>query len=234
MLMPKVSVLIPTYNYARYVGLAVESALMQSYPNLEVIVIDDGSTDNTQEVLKPYLSRINYLYKPNGGTGGALNLGIAKSSGKYICWLSSDDVFYPDKVAKQVQLMESNPTQGFCYTSFAVIEADGKHHYDIHSPYYPDRKEMVVKLMEGCFINGSTVMMRRAALSVVGVFDEAMGTVHDYDLWFRFLRHFPCGFIDEILIGYRWHGENGSFHVRPDCVIPAQERAKKLFPEWLA
>lgn len=233
MLMPQVSVLIPTYNYARYVGYAVNSVLEQSYPNVEIIVVDDGSTDNTRDVLKSYASRIHYIYQENGGTGSALNTGIVAAAGKYICWLSSDDVFYPDKVARQVQLMESRPELGFSYTSFCVIDAQGQWQYDVQSPYYPERKEMVQKLMEGCFINGSSVMMSRAALDTVGLFDEAMGMVHDYDLWFRFLRWHPCGFLDEILLGYRWHGENGSFHVQPGFVTPARERAKLLFPEWL-
>ena len=232
--MPKVSVLIPTYNYGEYVGQAVTSVLEQTYPNVEILVIDDGSTDNTREILRPYFPWITYLYKANGGTASALNLGIAKATGKYLCWLSSDDFFFPAKIAKQVQQMESYPALGFAYTSFAVVDRQGNVQKEIHSPFYPSQREMVTKLMEGCFINGSSVIIRAAALQRVGWFDEAMGPVHDYDLWFRLLRHYPCGFLDEVLIAYRWHDRNGSYSVPPRCEVPAQERARDLFPEWLA
>ncbi|CAA7600336.1 Glycosyl transferase family 2 [Acididesulfobacillus acetoxydans] len=234
MLMPKVSVLIPTYNYARYLGAALGSVLDQSYPNLEIIVVDDGSTDNTREILRPWGARIRYIYEENGGTARALNTGLAAAGGKYVCWLSSDDVFYSDKVAKQVQLMESRPEFGFSYTSFCVIDAKGERQYDVRSPYYPERPDMVRNLIQGCFINGSTVIIRRTALERTGFFDEAMGTAHDYDLWFRLLRHFDCGALDEILSGYRWHGENGSRCVRPEFLLPVLARARALFPDWLS
>lgn len=233
MLPPKVSVVIPTYNHVRYLPYAIESAIHQNYTNLEVIVIDDGSTDGTSEAIRPYLSKINYVYKENGGTPSALNLGLSVATGKYICWLSSDDAMMPGKVAKQVELMESDPSLGFSYTSFVVIDANGVKQYDVNSAYYPDKREMVTRLMEGCFINGSSVMMSRGALNVVGNFDLGLPQAHDYDLWFRFLRHYNCGFLPEALLAYRWHGENMSKHSNDACIMIVQERARKLFSEWL-
>ena len=233
MTLPRVSVVIPTYNYEHYVGLAVKSVLEQRYPDLEIFVVDDGSTDQTQKVLMPYIPKIHYYYKDNGGTASALNLGIARSTGKYVCWLSSDDIFLPDKIAKQVTLMEKEPAMAFSYTSFMVIDGAGNKQYEVHSPFYPDRRAMVTKLLEGCFINGSTVMMRKSVLDQVGLFDESMATVHDYDLWFRLLRGYPCGHLDEILLGYRWHGQNGSLFVPTNFMEPAQRRARELFPEWV-
>jgi glycosyltransferase involved in cell wall biosynthesis len=91
MLTPKVSVVIPTYNHARYLPYALDSVINQGYPNLEVLVIDDGSNDGTAELVKPYGSKINYIYKENGGTPSALNLGLSLATGKYVCWLSADD-----------------------------------------------------------------------------------------------------------------------------------------------
>ncbi|HBV85236.1 MAG TPA: glycosyl transferase family 2 [Desulfosporosinus sp.] len=233
MLMPKVSVVIPTYNHSRYLTHALESVINQSYANLEVIVIDDGSTDGTADVIKPYRSKINYIYKENGGTPSALNLGLSTASGKYICWLSADDAFLEDKVAKQVGLMENDPGMGFSYTSFVVIDAYGKKQYEVNSAFYPSRQEMVTRLMEGCFINGSSVMMRSNALEAVGFFDIGLPQAHDYDLWFRFLRHYTCGFLPEHLLAYRWHGENMSLNPDEACSVIVQERAKKLFPGWL-
>lgn len=233
MLMPKVSFVIPTYNHARYLPYALDSIINQSYPNLEVFVIDDGSTDGTAELVKPYLSKINYVYKANGGTPSALNLGLSLVTGKYVCWLSADDALIGDKVSKQVELMERNQGLGFSYTSFVVIDAYGTKQYEVNSAYFSDKQEMVTKLMEGCFINGSSVMMRSSALKVIGYFNESLPQAHDYDLWFRFLRHYSCGFLEEPLLAYRWHGENMSKDPNEACSLIVLERAKRLFPEWL-
>lgn len=233
MLTPRVSVVIPTYNHARYLRYALDSVINQSYANLEVFVIDDGSNDGTAEIVKPYRSKINYIYKENGGTPSALNLGLSLATGKYICWLSADDVFIEDKVSKQVGLMESDPSLGFSYTSFVVIDANGNKQYTVNSANFSDKQEMVTKLMEGCFINGSSVMMRSSALQKIGNFDESLPQAHDYDLWFRFLRHYSCGFLAERLLAYRWHGENMSQNPNETCSVIVRERAKLLFPEWL-
>ncbi len=232
MLMPLVSVIIPTYNHARYVIQAIESVLNQTYPNIEILVIDDGSIDHTATVLKPYLRKINYIYKKNGGTSSALNRGIKESNGKYICWLSADDMFEPEKTAKQVAQMESNDLLGFCYSSFTIVDAVGKPGDEIHSFYFENQRDMVLKLMEGCFINGSTVMLRKSTLEKIGDFDETLPTAHDYEMWFRILRNYSCGFIDEQLLKYRWHGENMSLY-GVDCGDRVKARAKDLFPEWL-
>ena len=234
MMPPKVSIVIPTYNHARYLPSALDSVINQSYANIEVLVIDDGSTDGTAELVKPYRSIINYVYKENGGTPSALNLGLSRATGKYICWLSADDMFFSEKVAKQVGLMESDPSLGFSYTSFTVIDANGKKQYDVNSSYFTDKQEMVTKFMAGCFINGSSVMMRSSALKVIGDFDESLPQAHDYDLWFRFLRHFHCGFLSEHLLAYRWHGKNMSQNPNEACSVIVRKRAKDLFPEWLS
>lgn len=234
MFMPKVSFVIPTYNHARYLPYALDSIFNQSYANVEIIVIDDGSTDGTAERIKPYRSIINYVYKKNGGVPSALNLGLSLVTGKYVCWLSADDAIIGEKIAKQVGLMECDPGLGFSYTSFVVIDAQGTKQYDVKSPYYQDKQEMVTKLMEGCFINGSSVMMRRSALEKIGKFDERLPQAHDYDLWYRFLRHYSCGFIAEPLLAYRWHGENMSQNPDESCSLIVRERARQLFPEWLS
>ncbi|MDQ7092660.1 glycosyltransferase [Desulfosporosinus sp. PR] len=233
MMSPKVTVVIPTYNHAHYLPQAIDSVLEQKYPNLEVLVIDDGSQDETAQVVAAYQSRINYVYKKNGGTPSALNLGLTLATGKYICWLSADDAMRGDKVAQQVALMETDPSLGFSYTSFVVVNADGEEQYAVDSPYYPNKQDMVTKLMEGCFINGSSVMMRNSALKQVGNFDVELPQAHDYDLWFRFLRYYNCGYLSEYLLAYRWHGKNMSQNPDEACSVTVRERAKQFFPEWL-
>lgn len=233
MLTPKVSVVIPTYNHARYLRYALDSVIHQNYANQEILVVDDGSTDGTAQLVKAYGSKINYIFKENGGTPSALNLGLSLATGKYICWLSADDCMLKGKVSTQVELMESDSSLGFSYTSFVVIDAKGTKQYDVNSPYYPDKREMVTKLMEGCFINGSSVMMRRSALETIGNFDPGLPQAHDYDLWLRFLRHYSCGFLGQFLLAYRWHGENMSQNPNEACSVIVRERAKQLFSEWL-
>ena len=161
-----------------------------------------------------------------------MNRGINQSTGKYVCWLSADDMFMPDKTAKQVFQMESDASLGFSYTSFTFVDAVGKPGDEIHSFYFENKRDMVLKLMEGCFINGSSVMMRKFALEKTGGFDETLPTAHDYDMWFRLLRNYSCGFLDEQLLKYRWHGENMSLYGM-DCVDRVKVRAELLFPEWL-
>lgn len=232
-LMPRVSVVIPTFNHARYICNAIDSVINQSYANIEVFVIDDGSYDGTVEVLNPYRSKISYFYKKNGGTSSALNLGLSLATGKYICWLSADDFFIGEKISKQVKLMESDPSLGFSYTNFVVVDACSNKQYDVILPRYPNKKELVTKLMEGCFINGSSVMMRSSALKEIGDFDESLPQAHDYDMWFRFLRHYSCGFLEECLLAYRWHGKNMSRNPDEMCSLIVKEKAKRLFPGLL-
>lgn len=228
-----VSVIIPTYNHAHYVLEAINSAVNQTYKYLEIMVIDDGSTDGTINLLKDYGGRILYFYKPNGGTPNALNYGIKHAHGDYICWLSADDRYRLDKIEKQVELMERQPELGFSYTSFTVIDGAGVPQYDVYSPYHPYKGDMIKNLYEGCFINGSSVIMRRGALNQVGWFDESLPQAHDYDLWLRLLKHFPCGFINEVLLEYRWHGANMSQYPDKSCEEEVKRRAKLLFPELL-
>jgi len=229
---PLVSIVIPTFNHARYLGGAVASALEQDYGSIEVLVVNDGSTDNTAQVIEPFASRIRYFFKERGGTSSALNLGIQKSGGAYLCWLSADDVFRKDKVTVQVGQMEQAQNLGFVYSGFNVIDAKGRVKHSVHSQYFSDHKTMVQQLLSGCFINGSTVMMRKSALEKVGGFDESLPQAHDYDMWFRLLRHYPCDFSGQLLVNYRWHGENLSLRPDYECETRVKDRAKRLFPEY--
>jgi len=113
--LPRVSILINNYNYARFLGEAIDSALAQTYPNIEVIVVDDGSTDNSREVIARYGARILALLKENGGQATAYNAGFAVCTGEIICLLDSDDIFKPEKVARVVEVLDGNPDLGWCF-----------------------------------------------------------------------------------------------------------------------
>src|SRR5712672_3063531 len=124
--MPKVSIIIPAYNQARFLGVAIESALRQTFSDLEVIVIDDGSTDQTRQVAAGFGDRIRYIHQDNTGLPGARNRGIRESSGEYLCFLDSDDFYHPDKLQRQVELLDADPEIGFVYCDIVTTDEAGQ------------------------------------------------------------------------------------------------------------
>lgn len=211
---PIVTVIIPFYN-CPYVDQAVNSVLQQTYDPVEIIVVDDGSTRHTER-LAPYRSRIHYLGKANGGTASALNHGIRHASGEYIAWLSSDDLFYPEKISRQVSFMQQQ-NAAISHTNFHYINGDGNvTQYNVA----PASLLRSTTMFYRCFlnanpVNGCTVMMRRDLFSSVGLFDESLPYTHDLDFWYRVIQkglHFP--FLNESLTAYRWHDGMGTLRHR--------------------
>lgn len=124
--MPKVSVIIPVYNGERFIGEAIESVLAQTYRDFELIVVDDGSEDQTAQKAKQYGDKLIYLYQPNSGVAKARNLGHARSAGEYLAFLDADDRWYPKMLETQVQAMDANPHVGLVYSDVDIIDEDGK------------------------------------------------------------------------------------------------------------
>ncbi len=227
---PLVSVIIPTYNCAPYIVEAIESVLAQTYRNLEIIVVDDGSTDQTQAVLAPYRGRITYLYQENRGLSAARNLAIHHASGALVAFLDSDDVWYPGKLALQVQALQQYSEAGLSFTDYqlfdesAVIEQSG---FDARVQRWVNQQKGATTrlvfgwiyrelLLQGNYMHVSSIIVTRDALEQVGLFDEAFKVAQDYDLWLRIAQRFPVVCINRILCGYRY---------RPDSLSgPAQAR----------
>lgn len=195
------SIIIPTYN-CPYISSSIESALNQTYPHTEVIVVNDGSTQHT-ELIKPYLNRIIYREKANGGTGSALNAGIKQARGEYIAWLSSDDLFTRDKVDIQMAFMQARQADA-SYTAFYHMNE----HNQITGRYrtvFPNKASFYAAMKQGNVINGCTVMLKKALFDHVGYFDESLRGTQDYDLWCRILQHYDFHYLDEPLVKYRVH-----------------------------
>ncbi|MBX6377399.1 MAG: glycosyltransferase [Clostridia bacterium] len=206
---PRVSVVIPVYNHEEFVAEAVGSALNQTYRDLEVIVVDDGSTDGTPAKVAAFADRIRSFRKANGGTASALNLGIREARGELIAWLSSDDVFLPEKIDLQVRYLDAHPHVGLCYTDFYVIDARGAVTGEVRCTSLPNREAWTRALLsQGCLINGSTTLIRRNLLAEVGGFDESLPQAHDLDLWIRLSLRTEFGHIPQSLVKYRWHHKN--------------------------
>ena len=201
-----VSVVIPTYNQASYLGECIDSVLAQSYGPIEIVVVDDGSTDTTPDVLTRYDGRIRSIRQQNQGAASALNHGIAASRGAYVCWLSSDDAFAPDKIARQVAAFAADPSLGLSFTGFDTVDADGRFKADRSDiPWrHPD---LLVSVFWANPINGSTVMMPREVIDDIGPFDETLRADVDAEMWFRVLERYPAAHIPGVLLHYRVHAQ---------------------------
>jgi glycosyltransferase involved in cell wall biosynthesis len=193
---PLVSIIIPCYNYARYLAEAIESALAQTYSPVQIIVVDDGSTDETQEVARRYPVRL--LRQENQGPPATTNNGVRASSGEFIVRLDADDVLYPQFVEKTVAALERNQSAPLAHTEAEYMgTATGR------VPFKPFDPEA---LAEGALAT-STSLFRRAAWDAVGGLDPAMILCDDWDLWLTFAEHGLKGvLVPEILWAYRQHG----------------------------
>ncbi|KWX75403.1 glycosyltransferase [Paenibacillus jilunlii] len=205
---PRVSVVIPFYN-CPYIEQALQSALNQSWQPHEIIVVDDGSTMHTDRIT-PYLPHIHYLGKANGGTASALNHGIRHASGDYIAWLSSDDMFYRDKINNQVLFMDQNRLL-ITYTNFNYINGSTQLTELNAAAVFPSHLDYLRCFLQGNPINGCTVMFKRELFGAIGLFDESLPYTHDYDLWFRaILNGYPPVMLNQSLTAYRRHDGMGT------------------------
>ncbi len=203
--MPEVSVVIPTYNQPRYLRQAIDSALAQTYRDFEVIVVDDGSTDDTPDVVASYGERIRGLRKPNGGTASALNAGIRVAQGRWIGYLGHDDMWEPAKLERQMAAIRAHPQAALIYTDVVTVNAEGQPLSVTEYPCPPDRPGQLSQLLRTCYINANTVLVRRDVLSELGLFDETDPMTSDYDLWLRIAQRYDLLHVPEPLILYRAH-----------------------------
>ncbi len=192
---PLVSAIIPTFNRGWIISEAVESILDQDYPNIELIVIDDGSTDDTSQKLFSYLDRITYINQENKGVSAARNLGIKNSTGEFIAFLDSDDLWTKEKISCQVDFFNNNSEAMICQTEEIWIR-NGKR----VNPKYKHKKlsGMIFKpSLELCLVSPSAVMIKRKLFEIAGLFDENLPACEDYDLWLRISATLPIFLIDK-------------------------------------
>ena len=196
--MPKVSVIITTYNRAQFLTEAIESVLNQSYQDFELIIIDDGSDDNTKEVLKPYQDRLSYFYQKNSGISKSRNEGLSNAQGEYIAFLDSDDLWKRRKLEKQVGFLEKDEKHQMCYTDEIWIRSGVRvNPKKVHSKFSGWIFQHCIPL---CIISLSSAVMERKLFDQIGLFDEGLPACEDYDLWLRASLITPIHFIPEPLI----------------------------------
>ena len=213
MVNPKVSVIIPAYNAEKFVKEAVDSALAQTYPDCEVIVVNDGSTDGTENVLRPYIDarKIVYISQINKGLAGARNAGIRAARGEYIALLDSDDLFLPEKIARQLRALQEHSEYGVCYCDLLHFSDSRAPRQFYHHRYTYPSGDVFAPLLHKQFINPLAVFARRDVFEKYGYFDESLRRSEDWDLWLR-LAHAGVKFfyLDEVLAHYRVHAGAGS------------------------
>lgn len=213
MFKPSISVIIPTYNSARFLPEAVESVLSQTFLPQDVIVVDDGSTDSTEDVLKPFRRRIHYIRQENQGPAVARNRGIAEAKGDFIAFLDADDVWLPEKLEKQVKVLTERPRIGLVHSHYDHLDmAGGRRLIPCSGDVQGFFGDCYLQFFRTCGVQIATVLLRKECLMKVGGFDERIrrASCEDWDLWFRIARHFELAFIDSPLALYRVHPTNAS------------------------
>ena len=206
---PKVSVIIPVYNSAKYIQTALKSVFNQTYTNYEIIIIDDGSTDDTREQLKPYQDKIRYFYQENQGSAAARNLGIKLAKGELIAFLDSDDYWLlSEKLEKQVSCFQENPSLGCINTGWRIVDGEGKHIKTVQPWHKAPKLDLETWLKKKC-VRTSAMVFRREWLEKVGGFDEELRQSHDVDLILRLsLAGCETDWLKEETVCYRQHEEN--------------------------
>jgi hypothetical protein len=205
---PTVSIVVPVYNGGNFLAQAIDSALSQTYPRTEVIVVNDGSTDSgrTREIALAYGGRIRYFEKHNGGVASALNFGLREMSGQFFSWLSHDDVYYPQKVARQVEYWKKTADDR------AIVFA-GSHIIDSRSrvvgsaPMHRFARRNAIVAVLGTYVGGCSMLIPKAAFDEAGPFNESLRNSQDNEMWLRMAMR-----------GYR-------FHYMPDALIQSRSHA---------
>lgn len=228
--MPFFSVIVPTYNQAAYLRQALDSVLAQTDPDWEAVVVNDGSTDETVQVLEQFAARdarFIIIHKENGGVGSALNEGLRQANGEWVCWLSSDDLFEPDKLSINRRWIANHPAGRFFYSYFYTLyEATGeKENGRLWGTELPAPEWQVLGLLHHNYINGISVCIQREAWLEVGNFNEALRYGQDYDMWLRLMSHYPSVFIPEWTCISRYHADQASSLFQEACFYDSAKSA---------
>ena len=208
---PLVSIVIPVYNGSNYMREAIDSALAQTYKNIEILVVNDGSNDEgkTKDIALSYGNRIRYFEKENGGASTALNLGIKKMKGEYFSWLSHDDLYDKDKIEKQIEYLKGNSllgTKTIVFSDFATIDKTGKIIRLIKIDYKEIKNNSKYALLRH-YINGLSLLIPKQAFMDYGGFDTELKCTQDYEKWLDFMNSYNFVHVKGIYVSTRMHAK---------------------------
>ncbi|MGK7876190.1 MAG: glycosyltransferase family 2 protein [Xenococcaceae cyanobacterium] len=231
---PKVSVIIPTYNRSHFIKDAVDSVLAQTYQDFELIVVDDGSTDGTQEVLADYRERLKYIYQENQGRSVARNLGAKNAKGKYIAFLDSDDMWTPMKLERQLQVLETNPKIALVHCFTSGIDNKGRHCQELtecHKIHYQrtsQRGYSFEAIALECIIFTSCIAVKRDIFLDLGGFDSSFDYLEDWDFYLRLAFNHKIAVVPEALSLYRYHASQSGNQALTQARIQVAKKQLKL------
>jgi glycosyltransferase involved in cell wall biosynthesis len=229
--LPLVSVIIPAYNRAETITLAIDSALAQTYKNIELIVVDDGSSDNTKETLTRYGGSIKYIHKSNGGCSSARNAGIKTARGEYIAFLDSDDAWYPHKLEKQMSLINSDGGYGLAISEIEFVNNKMEHLDFSNIRKMLTSNEFALKHLLGLPpVVSSYLLIRKDVFSEVGLFDETLETAEDLEIMLRICSKFKGILADEPLVKYRKSADSISHKLFTGNRLRALEKLGQYAP----
>lgn len=246
---PLVSIVIPAYNASNYLANAINSALAQTYKNIEIIVVNDGSKDNgaTRTVAESFGNKIRYFEKENGGSSSALNYGIKQMKGEWFSWLSHDDLYYPKKIEKEIEFLRTLSSENLknhvVFSAADHVDKDGK---IISKPLreksealsrkieaFSDNREMIASLTDYTF-HGCSCLVNRNLFDEIGMFDESLRIVNDAEMWFRvYAAGCKIHYIPDILVSGRVHAKQISRAIGYSYHNPEQDLLWSKRLEWL-
>jgi glycosyltransferase involved in cell wall biosynthesis len=238
--MPLVSVILTSYHHAPYLRQAIESVLAQSLQDIEVIAIDDASTDDSPAILQEYADRLKVVqHEANRGTYATLNEGIALARAPFIALLNSDDLWLPSKLEKQLAKIGSDTRTGLVHTGFRAIDAAGNpiEGNPLGVRFHPNPQgDLLAELLTRNLFITSSVLFRRECVERCGWFEEHLFGMGDWDMWLRIAQYYRIGYVPEALTLYRIHGKNTMYQrerMFADDLWIHEERIRKRVPELL-
>ena len=219
--MNKISVLIPSYNCVKFLPEAIKSVLNQTYQDFEIIIIDDGSTDNTKDIVdsfkKQYLNQIQYIYQENKGLAIARNTGLEHAQGQYIALLDADDVWLPERLEAEIHVIESDPSIGLVHANITKISPTGEF---LDTPIR-QKQFLSGNIYEYIFLRKAdiacpTVLFRKECCKQAGMFDPNLTRLgcEDRDLWLRISKDYKITYVDKVLANYRVSPESMSRNLK--------------------
>lgn len=214
---PLVSIVIPVFNGEDFLEEAIQSAINQTYSNIEILVINDGSTDRTEEIAKKYKKQIRYFYKENGGVASALNLGIKEMKGEYFSWLSHDDYYAPLKIELEIEaIQKQGDRRSVVYCNYNLLDqkTGAFSTYKIEDYYSEKARTNGILMLIQRMIGGCTLLIHASCFEKAGVFNEQLKTTQDYDMWFRIFRGIKLIHIPQALVVTRIHSKQGSCTIK--------------------
>ena len=236
--MPQISVVIPAYNRAELIGETIDSVLAQTFQDFEIIVVDDGSTDDTATVIASYGSLVQYLYQENAGQAAARNAGIRAAQGQHIALLDSDDLWLPPKLEKQVSCLLSADQCAWVYCDVERFGGRGERLAGRRNrPSHPGGGWIARQLLLEGFVASPTPVVHRSVFADVGLFQESklIRNREDWDMWLRIAARYPAAYVPEVLARYRIHSASATQAESPwtvhQSILAVIERAVAFAPE---